>query len=73
MITCTFDKDNGSILMEFSTHHVELKGLKLELLFEKLMIQENKVLRVMEDRYKPLDLSDKFTITNINVSSKVTS
>jgi len=70
MLTCTYDKDGGSIKIEFSTHHVELKGQKLEALFYELMTQTNKIIRCHDRRYQQLDDGNKPIVREINMKNK---
>ncbi len=70
LITCAFKKEDGSLLMEFSTHLVELKGQRLEALFHEIMAQANKLIHCTDKRYQELEESDKPVVHEINVTSK---
>lgn len=70
LITCSYDKGKGSIQMEFSTHHVELKGQRLDALFYELMAQMNKVIRCRDKRYHELEDDSKVIINEIIVINK---
>lgn len=52
LITCTYTPEQGNILLEFSTHQVELKGQKLEQIFNEIMVQSIKVIRCGDKRYQ---------------------
>lgn len=70
LITCTLDNEAGSILMEFSTHQVELKGQRLESLYNDLMMQSCKVIRCSDKRYSELEENNKPVIQEIDVTNK---
>lgn len=70
LITCTLDNDAGSILMEFSTHHVELKGQRLESLYNDLMMQSCKIIRCSDKRYSGLEENSKPVIQEVDVRNK---
>lgn len=62
LITASYDPDNGSIFMEFTTHHVTLKGEKLEALFYELMMQSKRIIQCINERYKTLSSKDDTSI-----------
>lgn len=70
LITCSYNPEEGSIKMEFSTHTVELKGQRLEQLFFELMSQVNKLLRCSDKRYSALESHTTPIIINIEINSK---
>lgn len=67
LITCTFDNESGIILMEFSTHNVELKGRGLAQLFEELMTQVNKVISCSDLRYRDLKEHSEWIVNEFNI------
>jgi hypothetical protein len=70
LITCSFDKDKGSLQMEFSSHYIEIKGQYLEQLFLELLGQVNKIIRIADKRYTVLDEKDKSVISEVNIHAK---
>lgn len=71
LISCSYNQNEGKIILEFSTHTVELKGQRLERLFFELMAQVNKVIRASENRYSALDSSvDKPIVNEIMITEK---
>src|SRR5690606_19767352 len=55
IVTSSYSPHDGTIVLEFSTHRVEVKGHKLEQLFYELMTQAIKVIRCLDSRYEALD------------------
>lgn len=70
LISCKLNNEDGSIFIEFSTHNVELKGQKLILLFEELMIQSKKVIRCIDTRYQAVADNSRPIIQSILVTTK---
>lgn len=70
LVTCSLDPDGGSISLEFSTHHIELKGQRLAPLFEELMVQANRFIRCVDKRYQQLSENDLPTVHEITITSK---
>ncbi|MEZ5016088.1 MAG: hypothetical protein R2800_03495 [Flavipsychrobacter sp.] len=70
LITCIMDNGAGSILIEFSTHHVALKGQRLGSLYNDLMMQSCKIIRCADKRYSELEENNKPVIQEIDVTNK---
>lgn len=70
LITASYNPDNCSILMEFTTHHVVLKGERLEVLFNEIMMQKNRAIHCTEERYQALTENAKAIVNHIIIQSK---
>jgi hypothetical protein len=70
LVTCTYQQEAGAILLEFTTHHITLKGQRLETLFFELMVQANKIIRCAEARYEALEDAQKPVVREIHITEK---
>lgn len=51
LVHCCYDSEQSSILLEFSSHTIELKGYRLETLAYALMAQLPRIIRCVDKRY----------------------
>jgi|SRR5690606_20939484 len=70
LITSYYSKNDGTISIEFSTHHVTLKGRGLENLYDDLMSQVCRTIQCSEDRYQEVNAFKKYNVFEIKVVNK---
>lgn len=51
LVTQSYDAAKNTIVMEFTSHTVEIKGVRLDVLFHELVMQVPKYIRIMDKRY----------------------
>jgi len=57
LVTQSYDAAKNAITLEFTSHTVTIKGMRLDVLFYELMAQLPKYIRITEKRYN--DTKDK--------------
>ncbi len=70
LVSCVYDPKEECILMEFTTHSVELKGYKLNILVHELMASIPRLIFCTNDRYRAIEDGDKPVVNSINVTLK---
>ncbi len=70
LITGFCDPAQGIIRLEFSSHHVELRGQRLMSLYTEVMTQVRRVISCVEERYLPLNHHNDSAVTYIAVESR---
>lgn len=70
LVTQSYDAAKNTIIMEFTSHTVEIKGIRLDGLFHELVAQIPKYIRVMDKRYNDTEDKSGSIINEVIVTEK---
>lgn len=55
LVTQSYDASKNAIIMQFTSHTIEIKGVRLDGLFHELVAQIPKYIRITDKRYNSTD------------------
>lgn len=67
LIACEYLPDESSIILNFTSHTIRLRGTKLELLFQEFFNHVPKIVSCIEDRYNLLVESNVALVTEMKI------
>lgn len=70
LVTQSYDAANNSITMQFTSHTVEIKGVRLDGLFHELVAQIPKYIRITDKRYNSASDTNSQIINEVIVTEK---
>lgn len=70
LVTQSYDASKNTILMQFSSHTIEIKGVRLDGLFHELVAQIPKYIRVTDKRYNDTEDKNGSIINEVVVTEK---
>lgn len=70
LVRCAYDPAEGSIVLEFTSHTVALKGYRLEILAVDLMAQLPRIVRCIDSRYIDTLENDAAVVSKIIITEK---
>ena len=70
LVTFSYDAGEDKITLEFTSHHITIKGIRLDGLFFEIMAQIPKYIRVMEERYNATQENDEPIINEVVLTEK---
>lgn len=70
LICADYNKSDDSIVLEFTTHTVTIKGSNLSILYRELFEHIPKIITCTDERYNDLEEDDKAVINSIEIMAK---
>lgn len=70
LVTQSYDAAKNTIVMEFTSHTADIKGVRLDGLFHELVAQIPKYIRVMDKRYNDTEDKSGSIVNEVIVTEK---
>lgn len=70
LVTQSYDASKNAIIMQFTSHTIEIKGVRLDGLFHELVAQVPKYIRVTDKRYNDTEDKNGSIVNEVVVTEK---